>query len=572
MFSPSFYDKLDPSYRLLLHELESVLPQIEEDWKKGIESEIFKKFSFNYMTPKELWEKYYNTKKDDLDKKHNIVKHRVYSSVYHFYYKADRFYNLTKLNKIMDKDKARDATDGYVTPEDLFYPHNMLDINFTVFEKEADSTMPPKSVKAFQKMKDLYKKIKSFDGQDDEKWFYAVLETDDFEFVQQNVEFKLGEDLANKKLWHLYINYVKEHNCSYLLQIYARYCRFFLDDEKMKQEYQEAASKFGEVKVSWKNPFDFEVYAEAEWIKYSPDALFKFSTLLSHTSKSKSPPACYFNHQSMASQQLPFLSTLIDYIVKKSNARVLQKLNNSCKYFYHRYRIPVCYKLKISPKFPQTKDVEYCNESVELRRILPFKNHMQRIYVSTVFNFCKNNIYSLSNIIPLMYRCDAKYISIKHQVLTLADFKFLVGNGNVIDLEFSTVTINTSDSPNVKRDTVLKLEEILEANPKLQYLRMKDVPYSSQTAQKLSQLSFVNKFQHFELSSAENILLEPNALAEFVKNNMASNGFIKIEFIFDDDVVRITAITQAIENVLNFNWEENQRPVFKVTQRIFNTH
>uniref|UniRef100_A0A914Y7B0 Uncharacterized protein n=1 Tax=Panagrolaimus superbus TaxID=310955 RepID=A0A914Y7B0_9BILA len=345
MFSPSFYDKLDPSYRQLLHQLENVLPDIEEDWKKGVESEIFNNFSLNYLTPKELWEKYYNTKRDDLDRNYNIVKHRVYSSVYHYYYKMDRFHNLTQLNKIMDKDKKVPVTNGNiqnVVLEDLSYPHNMLDINFIMYAKDAYSSLPKKDMIVYQKMKRLYEKIKSFSDQDDEKWFQAVLEADDFEFVQQNVEYKLGEDLTNRKIWHLYINYLKKHDTSHLLQVYAKYCRFFLDDVKMKEEYRDAALKNHGITVSWKNPFDFENYNEVEWMKYSTDALS--STGFSYNIFNKTPPTCHFNLQSTPSQQFPFRSTLMDYIVKSANPKVLQKLNKSSQNFtkiptYQRCRI-----------------------------------------------------------------------------------------------------------------------------------------------------------------------------------------------------------------------------------------
>uniref|UniRef100_A0A914Q247 Uncharacterized protein n=1 Tax=Panagrolaimus davidi TaxID=227884 RepID=A0A914Q247_9BILA len=44
---------------------------------------------------------------------------------------------------------------------------------------------------------------------DEEKWIEALAETNDNEFVEHVVEFKLGGDLTNKKLWHVYINYLK---------------------------------------------------------------------------------------------------------------------------------------------------------------------------------------------------------------------------------------------------------------------------------------------------------------------------------------------------------------------------
>lgn len=60
-------------------------------------------------------------------------------------------------------------------------------------------------------MRKLYKKIKSVE-RDTEQWFNAIKESNNFEFVRDNVEDKLTVDLTNQKLWRLFINYLKDHN------------------------------------------------------------------------------------------------------------------------------------------------------------------------------------------------------------------------------------------------------------------------------------------------------------------------------------------------------------------------
>ena len=47
-----------------------------------------------------------------------------------------------------------------------------------------------------------------------------------------------------------------------MLHIYSRYCRYFLDDLKMKEIYEAEIQKFGPSIVTWKNPFDFELSQE----------------------------------------------------------------------------------------------------------------------------------------------------------------------------------------------------------------------------------------------------------------------------------------------------------------------
>ena len=60
-------------------------------------------------------------------------------------------------------------------------------------------------------MLNLYEKIKAVE-QDDEKWMNVLEEANDDEFVQNNVEYRLGKDFGNRKLWELYIQFWKSRN------------------------------------------------------------------------------------------------------------------------------------------------------------------------------------------------------------------------------------------------------------------------------------------------------------------------------------------------------------------------
>lgn len=64
--------------------------------------------------------------------------------------------------------------------------------------------------------KNNYEKSKKFLNEilqaenDYSKWFSLICKVPDKEFVFNNIEHRLGTELSNKGLWHLYIEYLKE--------------------------------------------------------------------------------------------------------------------------------------------------------------------------------------------------------------------------------------------------------------------------------------------------------------------------------------------------------------------------
>uniref|UniRef100_A0A914P0V4 Uncharacterized protein n=1 Tax=Panagrolaimus davidi TaxID=227884 RepID=A0A914P0V4_9BILA len=113
----------------------------------------------------------------------------------------------------------------------------------------------------YESNKRLYAEIKAVEN-NVEEWFKLVSkfgdEANDEEFVRHNVEYRLGSNLLDIKLWKLYIEYLRIHDSKEMLQVYSKYCRFFLDDFEMKEKYKNEVEKYGPVFVSWKNLFDFE--------------------------------------------------------------------------------------------------------------------------------------------------------------------------------------------------------------------------------------------------------------------------------------------------------------------------
>uniref|UniRef100_A0A914QLE2 Uncharacterized protein n=1 Tax=Panagrolaimus davidi TaxID=227884 RepID=A0A914QLE2_9BILA len=79
-----------------------------------------------------------------------------------------------------------------------------------------------------------------------EEWFDVLLEVNDVSFVMHNDECRLGKSLFNIKLWKLYISFLEEHGeYSRLLDVSHLYCRFFMDDEKMKEKHITRMERYG---------------------------------------------------------------------------------------------------------------------------------------------------------------------------------------------------------------------------------------------------------------------------------------------------------------------------------------
>ena len=394
------------------------------------------------------------------------------------------------------------------------------------------------------------------------KWFGLLCEAEDDEFVMNNVEFRLGTNLLHKQLWKIYIEFLRDRNPKEMLHLYSRYCRFFLDDYKMKEKYRAETEKYGRIHVPWKNPFAFEQKFEEgrnavktvqnpgnaavsdsvpalEVADQGPaESTTGDSTLAqnSHSSEEEDEmPAAkvtskcdfdVFDHQNFS---LP--RPLIPYILQTADHKILRKLFASCKYFYARKRTPICYALRVSNKFAKDpfndrlfkKETLYISEKPENLVVV------QKFYVST----CVYAVFrpladprSFSQLISKLHRCDAKYINLvgPEQSLSLEEFKFLVGHGNVSILNFMGSIVDSENN-------LIPLEDITALVPKVQELRyvalfldsevpllncrLKPVRITEKTAEILANQTFVEKILALFLSHISGEPFDPLKFAKF---------------------------------------------------------
>uniref|UniRef100_A0A914P9I9 Uncharacterized protein n=1 Tax=Panagrolaimus davidi TaxID=227884 RepID=A0A914P9I9_9BILA len=438
---PIFYDMLDPKYREKLFELENSF-QFAALNSRGCQ-DLIVKFYNQFMMPQEFWNKLFDLK-------------------------------------------------------DLCLPDKALDVKLDNYEKYASSFIPKSVIRTHEKMKTLYSRIKSNEKNVD-KWFEALSEVEDEEFVENNIEYRIGSDLTNKKLWKLYIEYLKEKDDKQkLLQTYSKYCRFFLDDSEMLKEYRETVGN-QKISVPWKNPFDFEIFDETYF-----DNIEDTETEDEDEITEKSPLMFHFNAENASVQRFPFKPNLMNYILKNANAYILHNLFKTCKWFYLKNPVTICYKFDINQHF---NNIEINEQRIGLNPSVLNQTNINKLYISTCFDvFYLLNENELSRFIPKIYRCSAKYISIREQKLSNKELTILLGHGNVE--EFSFFQIKDSS------DNFLIVENVLKMLPKIKRFDLDGVLCTSETSQKLCEFPFQNKLEWFSLTDIN--LLEPKVFAEFI--------------------------------------------------------
>uniref|UniRef100_A0AC35F4U7 Uncharacterized protein n=1 Tax=Panagrolaimus sp. PS1159 TaxID=55785 RepID=A0AC35F4U7_9BILA len=462
-----FRDRCSPKYLKAIDELELKLYNINIHAKfdisiKNIQTEIGQvifNFAKNYLTPKQYWEygiNYFvkNTifceeLKESCLKIAKIAYFHLYynkelNAVEYLNHGHEEFLQAygEKCVKVIDFQNKHYLERGFfkedyenyvVTEKDLRYPHDFLKECFHEFESEASCLPSKKLIKRYEEMLEFYPRIKAAESGDIEKWFSLLLEIDDVDFVKDNVECRLGQDLLDIQLWKLYLSFLKEKKqYKTLLETYSKYCRFFLDDKEMLEEYKQEMIEHGPIKLEWKNLFDFET--------------FKNERL---TLQSSSKPENFLKNT--------FLTGVID----------IENLN-------------------------------------------PHKR-----------NF-------MSSIIPFLYRCEAKHISLEKQNLTFNELKFLIQHGNVVDLRIDDCEIKD------EKDEYIVLEDIIKYLPNVEILTLPNIKTTANTGHALAKQKFNGKLYDCYIQTIYGEPFDADEFLNFLKDNRDPK-MLTCEFFFNPD-------------------------------------
>ena len=92
----------------------------------------------------------------------------------------------------------------------------------------------------------------------------CLFEWDDEEFVIINVEKHLGIDPVDVGLWTSYLRYFKAKNDPRILNVYSRFCRLFIENNKMREQYRNEIKRIKNINISldvtkwWIDCIEFE--------------------------------------------------------------------------------------------------------------------------------------------------------------------------------------------------------------------------------------------------------------------------------------------------------------------------
>uniref|UniRef100_A0AC34G160 Uncharacterized protein n=1 Tax=Panagrolaimus sp. ES5 TaxID=591445 RepID=A0AC34G160_9BILA len=156
----------------------------------------------------------------------------------------------------------------------------------------------------------------------------------------------------------------------------------------------------------------------------------------------------------------PFPKTVINYIRKRANPIVLQKLFKSSKWFFAKQSTPICYYLRDRWNVAKA-GATYINEKLVFEFEDGKNDFPINIIITTVFSFNDCGSPPADNlskeILPRIHRCEAKYIDIKKQNINFQDLLLLIEHDNVYNFRMDECEIMDEDGKLVLLEKILKL-------------------------------------------------------------------------------------------------------------------
>uniref|UniRef100_A0AC35GN49 Uncharacterized protein n=1 Tax=Panagrolaimus sp. PS1159 TaxID=55785 RepID=A0AC35GN49_9BILA len=428
----------------------------------------------------------------------------------------------------------------FVEEEDLCFPHSRLKECLRGFESITSCLPSKKLIMRYEEMMKLYRNIVSA-YEDVDKWFNFLLEVDDFAFIKENIESRLGNDFVNVHLWKIYFGFLKKHDeYKSLLKAYSKYCRFFLDDKEMLDEYKKVMTEYGPVKLEWKNLFDFEGedVAENESASFEMEEVVPLENESANVEMEEVEPfdkkICTLFYDTYQCQNFSLPGPQIFYILNNADHRMLRKLFASCKYFFVKHPTPICYGLS---KRYQTS---FKKENLDLSRLSNPIMFVKNTFITGRIVAVRRNTVKLSandperlfisSLIPHLFRCEAKYLSIVDQSLSFDEVKFLISHGNVVEFCLPDSTILDECGQYVH------LEEIMKYLPNVEELVLPNIKVNSETGHALTKLKFNSRIFIFSIWAIFGDPFDENEFLKFVKANRDDK--LDLEMSFNEEFNR----------------------------------
>jgi hypothetical protein len=402
---------------------------------------------------------------------------------------------------------------------------------------------------------------------EDGKWFKFLKMGRNVEFITQNIEYKICKHPWNVRLWQLYIEYLKETNNPNLLNVYSRFCRFFVDADDIVVEYRIEIQKMhdsGQNVSKWCiDTIEFELdfgtpsvakklleralnskTCELELLNYALTFGKKYGLCLNSTNietmisnhPKESTSQMNENRNEAESeedeedfslistfykpwgQRFSIPNTVIFHVLKNADYHLLSKLFGTCKALFAKFKVFLCHGLII--------------DRFAVRGYSPSGSSMG-LSLNHLFNFYITNNLTISvsnnpNLLPwlraTLYQCDVEVLNITGQNVDLNIFKFFVGeNVSNVSLQNCNITVN-------EKGDCLAAHDLVALFPKADRIKFGYGTFCTpDTAEKLAALERTTKLKFFSIYGAPNTF-DRSSFSLFIKNNAAPLSSFSVYF------------------------------------------
>ena len=232
------------------------------------------------------------------------------------------------------------------------------------------------------------------------------------------------------------------------MDVLSRYCRFFVDDLKIREKYRSviksAESELDNFKWALDSAkLEYDFGCETTSIKMirklakrklgnsiSVAAASTFTAIhdLLNVPVTLEPlKKVGFQQTDMVSQTFALPKPLISYICGSGNYEVTQKLQYASKQTYLLSKKTLCFNVSIT----DLDETEAFEESLFVSAENPNIDHINNVFIFNTFCLLHNDPDILSNVIPKITRCTLRHLVLCGQVLTLKEYNFLTASKTI---------------------------------------------------------------------------------------------------------------------------------------------
>uniref|UniRef100_A0AC34FGG4 Uncharacterized protein n=1 Tax=Panagrolaimus sp. ES5 TaxID=591445 RepID=A0AC34FGG4_9BILA len=167
----------------------------------------------------------------------------------------------------------------------------------------------------------------------------------------------------------------------------------------------------------------------------------------------RSHPNAEYTFKNPCRQLFDLPYPIIKYMIQNPTGAAWKKLIQTCKYFFSKNAVFPVRKISISAE-QWVADGEHFNPEQAFPRLW--------LYDTFEVGYINANKTIVSSLIPKLFKCHVKIISIFCQSISWNDYKFLTSSGTFESLDFDWCSIKYPDGTDVTMDKLLENVQYLE--------------------------------------------------------------------------------------------------------------